>query len=611
MIDVLCCTNPNGTILVVIGAGGYGKTTLIIALCNHPSIRNKFANHILFLSLGSQTNKSTTCTKLKKLYFDLTGKPIENSSVSDIKMHFKQIIASCSHNILVVINDVWYYDDAEPILNTFDKCTIVLNSRMKNISQHVKFTKIIDIKEMKLSEAIELLSYNLPDFKASSEDDKKALEDLAENAHLWPLLLFLIRGQLHYYLQCYNMNCHSAIKNVKSRLDYRGLTAFDKQCATVKRTHSAKVCIDTTLDLLPDEDMKKLKSLILFTGVGGSFPKLALYRLWNISKDRAKKITDTLCSHGLLSQVRYALPIYCKKNIYQDSVVTHSTISKYITDNIMTEEIQYFSPHVSSVEKNSLVLEELTILFKKCYGVDNLLLLTPKDYLIYILSVIEHVIIPYYLQMIMMHASHDPHLMLLMLRKLQTIINSSHNVKDIIMHFSEKIVKLNSECNELLRKSCNSNRKLHCKVEQDVLNRNYDALTQTLEDHHESAGIGSIASKCIELVKEIIPHADSQLINDFELLNEMLLIKTHEYHSINMEKLPLLKRYISLHQEIDAVLKIGGDEMWKLYNTLAFTDKIKKEFESIIQKYCSTLQLVAPNFMIDSILNSVQGLSFI
>ena len=592
----ICCKSCNGTILLITGAGGFGKSTLTIALCHHELIKDKFSNHILFISLGPQADSPTVI--LKKLYFGLTGNSIENFTDDYLKMQLENVIAKCSHDILVIIDDVWNYDDAEPLINTFNRCHIVLTSRMITLPQLGNPPNIVNVKEMNLEEAIALLSYKLPGFESSIKDYKIALKDLAENAMLWPLLLFLIRGQLQHYLQYFRMDCHTAINSLKYYLELKGLTAFDKQSHKANRSDSVKICIEATLELLSTEHLTFLKSLILFTGIGGLFPKLALHSLWNISRDSAINISDTLYAYGLLSRVCVTLPAFCHNSRHEDYVVTHVVISKYIVDSIMTDEVQKLSPHISSVEKNHPILKELTYLFKKHYGAEDLSSLTPKEYLTYTLHLIEHVIIPYYLKMITMHALHDPHLMLLMLQNLQTILCSSE--ANVFFKFSEKFLKLMSKCQVLLRNSYNSNRALNKKVEQDLIKNQYTALIQTLVDYHKLASIGSVASECIELIKEIIPHAKSQLKEKLASLNESLLLKTSKYHSVNMEKLPLIKRYISLHQEVDEVLKMGGDKIHKLYKALAYEDKINQEFQFIIQNYQCILQEVAPTIKICS-----------
>ena len=358
------------------GGGGYGKTTVIIALCNHDSIKNKFANHVIYITLGPQANDPVT--KLKKLFYDLTGISIDDMNISDIKSRFKEIITYCSHNILVVIDDVWYFADAEPIISTFDACSIVISSRMNNICQFVNSVKTVHVKEMKLNEAVSLLSYDFPEYKMRL--NVEALRDLANDALLWPLLLFLIRGHLHHYHKHFQMTCRNSIKCVTNQLHYRGLTAFDKQYSGTNRYRSAKICIEMTLELLCEDDINRFKSLILYAGIGGLYPKLALHSLWNVSKGKAENIIDCLCTYGLLSLKHIVLPMYCKKIRYQDCVVTHPVISQYIVDSIMVDEVSELSPHIFSGKNNS-ILSELTSLFKMCYGADNVSSFTPRDYL--------------------------------------------------------------------------------------------------------------------------------------------------------------------------------------------------------------------------------------
>ena len=193
-----------------------------------------------------------------------------------------------------------------------------------------------------------------------------------------------------------------------------------------------------------------------------------------------------------------------------------------------------------------------------------------------------------------MHTLHDPYLILIILRRLQTTINASSNEMGILLKFSEKIVTLNSECNKLLKNSHNSNRTLNRKIEHNLFEKNYHAMIETLEDYYRTASIGLVASKCMELVNEIIPNAESSLIEQFEYLNQQLLMRTADYHSVNRESLPLIKKYISLHEQINVVLENRTDEVWKLYTSLAVEGSFTKELESISQDYIVLLKTVAP-----------------
>ena len=75
----------------------------------------------------------------------------------------------------------------------------------------------------------------------------------------------------------------------------------------------------------------------------------------------------------------------------------------------------------------------------------------------------------------------------------------------------------------------------------------------------------------------------------------MLLMRTHEYHPVNMKKLPLIQKYISLHKEISEILEKRTDKIWKLYASLTIEGNFNKELEYITENYIITLKRVAPN----------------
>ena len=74
------------------------------------------------------------------------------------------------------------------------------------------------------------------------------LDELAQDVHLWPLLLSLIRGQLSHNLKQYHLSYHNAIQNVQDKLHHKGLTAFDMNNTTKSRKLAVKACIEVTLE---------------------------------------------------------------------------------------------------------------------------------------------------------------------------------------------------------------------------------------------------------------------------------------------------------------------------------------------------------------------------
>ena len=69
------------------------------------------------------------------------------------------------------------------------------------------------------------------------------------------------------------MPYNRAIRNVQGEIHHKGLKAFDKtNPASVNRSRkfSVEVCVETTLKLLTKLSSEKIKSLILYNGIGTS-----------------------------------------------------------------------------------------------------------------------------------------------------------------------------------------------------------------------------------------------------------------------------------------------------------------------------------------------------
>jgi len=70
----------------------------------------------------------------------------------------------------------------------------------------------------------------------------------------------------------------------------------------IERSHkyAVKDCIDVTLELLTKSTSDKMKSLILWTGIGTSLQTVALHNLWNFTAYEAMDIVDALWAYGVV-----------------------------------------------------------------------------------------------------------------------------------------------------------------------------------------------------------------------------------------------------------------------------------------------------------------------
>ena len=200
------------TTVTITGVGGFGKTTAVISLCYYPTVQKQFTDGFIFIELGPQATDPSI--KLRAIYNLLTD---EQCDINVVEQKINQLTSDYYRNLLVIIDDVWHAEDAQPIIKAFSNCKTVLTTRMNNVEQYIPTNKSVTIGPMTQSEAISLLTNGIFDVSQLSQEDMSLLDELAQDVHLWPLLMSLIRGQIVHNLK-QHLSHHKAIKNVQDNL---------------------------------------------------------------------------------------------------------------------------------------------------------------------------------------------------------------------------------------------------------------------------------------------------------------------------------------------------------------------------------------------------------
>jgi len=544
--------NSYGTSLTVTGAGGFGKTSIVTALCHHTKIKEQFTDGIVFIELGPQATDPSM--KLSQIYHLLTGEYLKQGDINHAEQEIKQCTSLYCLNLLAIIDDVWHVEDAEPIVKAFSHCKIVLTTRMNDIEQHIPTKQIVTVGPMEQSEAISLLTSGVIDIGQLSQEDVSLLDELAQDVHLWPLLLSLIRGQLSHSLKHHKICYNEAIQLVQANLHDKGLTAFDKNNIERSRKYAVKVCIEVTLELLTKSVSDKMKTLLLWTGVGTSLETAVLHNLWNITELEARNVVDALWAYGL---VQYADIIIPPQNNIQVCVGVHAVISQYIIECMDSNELCALSPYVK-VSISVSLQKELGEQFQKKSGIRDSL--CDRDYLQYQLSVIENLGILYLVKKINMMTVYDPHLTILLLQRTQEALMTLPHINAFFPSLNDEIELLISECHKILNDAHKLSRKLNQNVQRCLSQANYQNLIETIETYNNNNPLSTVAQQAATLVKKIIPYCDGDLLDYISKNCELLQLKTHGNHYITLSMIPQIKFYIKEHQLVNASLQTGSPD---------------------------------------------------
>ena len=408
--------NPNKceTTLTITGAGGFGKTTVVQSVCYHPLVKECFTDGFIFIELGPQATDPSI--KMRAIYNLLTDRPCD---INVVEQKIKQLTNNYYRKLLVIIDDVWHVEDAEPLVKAFSNCKTILTTRMNDIEQYIPSKQSVTVGPMTQVEAVSLLTTGLNDTVYLSQKNLSLLNNLVEDVHLWPLLLSLIKGQLTHNLKQYHMSYHKAIQNVQAKLHDKGLTALDKNIIERKtkgRKLAVKACIDITLELLTKSLSDKFKSLILYTGIGASLQIAVLSDLWNVSKQEAEDIVNTLWDYNLVKFTDIVIPVIINT---QHCVEVHAVIGQYIIECMESNEFTSLSPFSGDLKTAKSVKNGLIDIFKQSYGIHNPASPTAMDHLKYKQNEIEHVWLPYYLRVINMRIVTEPHAVIIRLREIK------------------------------------------------------------------------------------------------------------------------------------------------------------------------------------------------
>ena len=592
---VTSCLNPDdhSPTVAVTGAGGFGKTTLIRALCYHEAITEHFMDGFLFIEIGLQP--IDPASQLHQLYSRLTGgKTFPRGSLVNLIEEVRTFTYRFYQSLLVLIDDVWDMEDAEPILQAFNSCKTIITSRKNDICQFISTREHVIVDAMTESEAVSLLTEQLIDIKSLSRDTIKLVSDLALDVHLWPLLLFLVRGHIKRNQNLYSHSFEKTIKEVQSGLYKNGLTAFDKNYfdKSKGRKVAIKACVEVSLDFLQAEEKDRLITLILYTGIGSSIPISVLHLLWQVSKEEAKVCIEKLWSYGLVTSKALLIPPH---NNTQDCAEVHCTIGMYISNSLSSTEVVRLSRMCEALTD---ITDGLTNAFIESYGCHPSQL-DQVTFLEYWKIRLEHDILTFYIRRINMCAVTDPHKIILFMQQIQEGLQQIPGMFQVLAELADEFATIGEESKMLLKKTTTSSQKLSQAVGKYMYENDYNRLISTLQSYCSNYEIGKIAKKSVELCGKVISKFGGQVHIFFVQQYQRLLMLTPEYHGVTGTTIVLarIELHFDLYKQIISALQSKSTTEIQAINEYIKSGRFHEEEDLVNIHHLIKLKRVAPDFV--------------
>ena len=268
------------------GAGGFGKTSLAIAVCHDPDIAAAFPDGILWITLGERPD---VIDRLNALYEVLgtdgghytTREGAENAVAR----------ALGDKKCLLVLDDVWTDDALRPFFRDGPNCVRLVTTRRPEL---VRDFESIDVDEMTGPESVQMLTAGVGPTPESLRD---AFEALASLLGGWPLLLELANAALRRRMR-HGEHVATALHALAEAHQREGPAAFDR---THPRERNDAVAHSVGVSLAFQREVERRQYVEL-----GIFPEdvpvpiATAARLWGMEDTAAETVLMDLADLSLL-----------------------------------------------------------------------------------------------------------------------------------------------------------------------------------------------------------------------------------------------------------------------------------------------------------------------
>jgi len=210
------------------GGGGFGKTTLAIALCHDPEVRERFDDGVLFVVLGEQPDIVALLNDQIAL---ISGERPAFTDLNAAAARFRELVDG--KDMLIVLDDVWDEAHAKPFKEG-ERAVRLITSRSATITNALgaRGENALEVSQMAPDEAAELLLARLAPERRPAERG----QFIAFAAELggWALLLNLAGAHIADFVENDGMSAHEALAEERARLREYGFAIFDPKDETAR-----------------------------------------------------------------------------------------------------------------------------------------------------------------------------------------------------------------------------------------------------------------------------------------------------------------------------------------------------------------------------------------
>ena len=308
----------NKNIVLLKGAGGYGKTELAKSIKDNSQVMRLFEDGIYFIEFATskQNSKEYFIDKLQEVIKLVSG-DINFSSIntgegiSKLSALSSKISTLLYHaNVLIIYDNLLNFSFAPYFLPKRTKSTYIITSR--ELPPFEQGLIIHEIGQTKWNESASILSYGLDIANVSK------IKILADKLGHMPQLLALVNSYLNFKVNHLNKRADEALEFIDAALIRKGITYFDNQ-DSISNSKAISLVIDLSLEQLTTDEISNLRKLSIFS-LGADIPFEIIETLWECD------IFDV----EYLCEKFYKISLVKKINLAENTINIHDVIHQYL-----------------------------------------------------------------------------------------------------------------------------------------------------------------------------------------------------------------------------------------------------------------------------------------
>lgn len=179
-----------GTLVVsaIYGLGGIGKSVLAAAMAHDPEVQGQFVDGVLWATLGQNPDLLPLLSGWIQALGDYDSKP---TSLKAASSQLRTLLYA--KRMLLVVDDVWNPDHAEPFRVGGDDCCALVTTRRPDIAEEIG-ADLVRLELMSHQQALEVLSNRL--VRKLRPDEEAVAQRLADAVGYLPIALEMAASRI-------------------------------------------------------------------------------------------------------------------------------------------------------------------------------------------------------------------------------------------------------------------------------------------------------------------------------------------------------------------------------------------------------------------------------